>query len=137
MPWELEREIVNAGYRHLAKKAHPDHNGSAADMVRLNEARARLNLVCSHGLDILFPQDGTTAPQAKPTQPSSTIFPPPPSSFYRPRYAEQTERSPELLQYLYQQIASDPFGEAVLKFAERWLRKGNKPRKGAASRRSR
>ena len=35
---ETAREICVAGYRTLALKSHPDHNGNHDDMVKLNRA---------------------------------------------------------------------------------------------------
>ena len=38
----LELKIINAGYKALATKLHPDHGGSGEAMIRLNAARDRL-----------------------------------------------------------------------------------------------
>ena len=42
MAGDLEKQIIAAGYRQLAKKAHPDHHGTAEEMIALNAARDRL-----------------------------------------------------------------------------------------------
>jgi hypothetical protein len=39
---ELAVQLVDIGYRALAKRLHPDLGGSAEDMVRLNRARDEL-----------------------------------------------------------------------------------------------
>jgi hypothetical protein len=39
---DLELDILNAGYRELAKTRHPDVGGSTAQMQQLNEAYVRL-----------------------------------------------------------------------------------------------
>ena len=39
---ELTREIVEAGYRTLAKKYHPDHGGDSEKMQKLNATIERL-----------------------------------------------------------------------------------------------
>jgi hypothetical protein len=128
--WDLEREIINAGYRHLSKKAHPDHGGNAAEMIRLNEARARLNMVCSHGLDVLFPAGASVPMPAAPAAPPEVVI--------RPQRSSQPATPTEVFQYLRQQIESDPLGAAFLNFTERWIQKRAKPRKGAGrSRRTR
>lgn len=39
---EVSQQIINAGYRAMAAKAHPDVGGSAADMQVLNAAKDHL-----------------------------------------------------------------------------------------------
>ncbi len=42
MPVNWQQEIIRAGYKKLAEKFHPDHDGKACDMIALNGARDEL-----------------------------------------------------------------------------------------------
>jgi hypothetical protein len=44
---KLMREMVNAGYKAMAMKHHPDRGGSKDEMTRLNRARDRLKVRAS------------------------------------------------------------------------------------------
>lgn len=37
--YELKQQVLNAGYRAMATKLHPDAGGTHEDMVRLNQLR--------------------------------------------------------------------------------------------------
>ena len=39
---KLAQDLIDAGYKRLAKELHPDAGGTEQDMARLNGARARL-----------------------------------------------------------------------------------------------
>jgi hypothetical protein len=39
---ELAQDVIDAGYRRLAKELHPDKGGAPDDMARLNRVRERL-----------------------------------------------------------------------------------------------
>jgi ParB-like chromosome segregation protein Spo0J len=51
---EMMLNIVDTGYRTLARKFHPDKGGSTDDMARLNEARRRL----CHNFGFSLPRKG-------------------------------------------------------------------------------
>ena len=115
MAWELEKEIISAGYRHLAKKAHPDKNPSTASserMVALNAARdGLLNILeqFQRGPIPMKPQDFQTTGTAWPNAPKqSTTAPPFPQRMF----------PIDILNYYRAQIAKDPLAAGILDILE-------------------
>jgi hypothetical protein len=64
---EVEKSIISAGYRQLAKKAHPDAGGSDKAMIALNSARDRL-------LSAVSAAPPRPAPPPQPTVPYTPTF---------------------------------------------------------------
>jgi hypothetical protein len=119
MAWDLEREIIKAGYRHLAKGMHPDHGGTNPGMADLNVARQRLDFVCEKVMDQLFP--------AQPL-PDSTVFQPFRNAAPAPRRRNTDQRNPPHSVGVDLWAAIDGFIEAFMR--DKKARKGaTKPKR--------
>jgi hypothetical protein len=60
--FDVEKAIISAGYRQLAKKAHPDAGGTEKDMVALSAARDRLIATLSTPRQPVPPRRSPTPP---------------------------------------------------------------------------
>ena len=110
MAGELQKQIIAAGYKQLAKKAHPDHHGTAEEMIALNAARDRL-------LDLIrIPGDNIHAAPPRYVNPSG---PQPPRTV-----AEVIERAREI----------DPTIGVLFDIAEILIQKPPKRRKRGGKR---
>lgn len=122
---DLEMKIIACGYRNLAKKLHPDHQGAAESMIQLNAARDRLKSLVYHAIDNPAPTPGATDRQqpAAPPAPSAAHHP----EAYRPMTVE------DFLTYARQRMEADPLGAGILTIIEAFA----KQRKQSKTRRRR
>lgn len=110
MAWELERDIISAGYRQLAKKMHPDKGGTAAGMVRLNAARDRLKAMLAWG-------EGQR-PGIAPQETAGVTTPQPPANAPQP-YKPMAPS--EFLQYVRTEMNKDPLSAGILTLVENFV----------------
>ena len=76
MGWDLEQAIVSAGFREMAKKAHPDKGGTTAQMSALNAARDRLKACIAYG-EKSFAQAVPPYNDGRPPAGKERVHPPP------------------------------------------------------------
>ena len=89
MSVDLELQIIAAGYRQLSKKLHPDHGGTAEQMIQLNAARDRLKALLYASMDNPSNQPGAVSNQHEAAPPAPTAA----KEFLR-QFREEVERNP-------------------------------------------
>jgi hypothetical protein len=109
MPWDLEKQIISAGYKQLSKRAHPDKGGTSEQMVKLNAARDRLKALIAGAESSPLDNPQAARAQAQPGAKPVTLI--------------------DLNEFLRQTCAADPFASSLFNAFEEFTRSYSKAKR--------